>query len=135
MNKIKLFFVLLSVVAVSASGQNLSISGKVTDTGTGEGLAYVYIQVKSNSTAYVFSGLTDKGGDFIIKNLIAGNYVLSVSSLGYYTAAQEVRLGDANQSAVKIEMKPALIPLGEVEVSSLRYNKLERDVALPVTVV
>ncbi|MFA5814375.1 MAG: TonB-dependent receptor plug domain-containing protein, partial [Bacteroidales bacterium] len=135
MKKIKLLFVLLSVVAASAAGQNLSISGKITDTGTGQGLAYVYIQVKNNSTLSVFSGLTDQDGDFILKNLAAGNYLLSVSSLGYYPITREVRVGDASQGAVTIELKPALIPLGEVQVSSLRYNKLERDVALPVTVV
>jgi len=135
MKKIKLFFVLLSIIAASAAGQNLSISGKVTDTGTGQGLAYVFIQVKNNSTLNVFSGLTDQNGDFILKNLAAGNYLLSVSSLGYYPVTIKVRVGDASQGAVKIELKPALIPLGEVQVSSLRYNKLERDVALPVTVV
>jgi len=135
MRKIKLFMAGLSFMAIAASGQNLSISGKVTDTGTTEGVAYVYIQVKNSANSFVFAGLTDQAGDFVIKNLVAGDYTLSVSSLGYYPAAQEVRLTNANVSAVKIELKPALIPLGEVEVSSLRYNKLERDVALPVTVV
>jgi hemoglobin/transferrin/lactoferrin receptor protein len=135
MKKIKLLFVLFSVVTVSVIGQNLSISGKVTDSETGQGLAYVFIQVKSSSTTNVFSGITDQQGDFILKNLTAGDYVLSVSSLGYYPVAREVKVGDGSLGAITIELKPALIPLGEVQVSSLRYNKLERDVALPVTVV
>lgn len=135
MKSIKLFFVLMSVISASAAGQNLNISGKVSDKVTGEGLAYVYIEVRNNSTYNIFSGLTDKSGDFMLKNLHAGEYLLSVSSLGYYTSVREVRLIDASLGAIAIEMKPALIPLGEVQVSSLRYNKLERDVALPVTVV
>lgn len=135
MRKIKLFVLVLCVAIASAAGQNLSISGTVTDSGSGQGLAYVYIQVKSNSTLHIVTGLCDQEGDFIIKGLGTGNYTLSVSSLGYYPASQEVRLDNASQGAVKIELKPALIPLGEVQVSSLRYNKLEKDVALPVTVV
>lgn len=135
MKKIKLFLVLLSVVIASATGQNLTISGRVTDAETGEGLAFVYVQVKNNSTPDVFSCLTDKDGGFIIKNLSAGNFLISVSSLGYYPVSQEVRPADAGQGPVLIGLMPAMIPLGEVQVSSLRYNKMERDVALPITIV
>lgn len=135
MKKIKLFILLLSVLTAAASGQNLSISGKVTDTGTSQGLAYIPIQVKNVSTQSIFSGLTDQDGNFILKNLAPGDYILTVSSLGYYIATREVKAGDGNQGPVLIEMKPAMIPLGEVQVSSLRYNKLEKDVVLPVTVV
>jgi hemoglobin/transferrin/lactoferrin receptor protein len=135
MKKIKLFVFLLTVCAVSAMSQNLSISGKVSDTGTGQGLAYVYIQVRSGLDQNVFTGLTDQEGDYTIKGLAPGTYRLTVSSLGYYPVTREVILENASAGAVSIELKPAMIPLGEVQVSSLRYNKLERDVALPVTVV
>lgn len=135
MKKFKLLILLIAVAAVSVSAQNLSISGKVTDSGTRQGLAYVYVQVKNSSTQNVFTGLTNQDGGFTLKNLIAGNYLLSVTSLGYYPATREVRVTEAGNDSIGIALKPALIPLGEVQVSSLRYNKIERDVALPVTVV
>jgi len=135
MKTIKLLMVLTVFWGVSAIGQNLSISGKVSDAVTGQGLAYAYIQVRSGSDSNVFTGLTNQSGDYNLVDLVAGDYTLSLSSLGYYPASREVKLAAGSQSPVNIELKPALIPLGEVQVSSLRYNKLERDVALPVTVV
>ena len=126
---------LLSMVAAVSFGQNLSISGKVIETGTNQGLAYVNIRVAASNTLGVFTGLADTEGNFVIKGLAAGDYSLSVSSLGYYPANKPVRLSDSSLGNVVIELKPALIPLGEVPVSSLRYNQLEKDVALPMTVV
>ena len=135
MKKIKLLLLMVTLFAVAASGQNMSISGKVSDIGTGEGLAYVYVQVRNTLTYEFFSGLTDKDGAFVLKNLATGIYQLSVSCLGYYTSAQEVHVGESNPAPVIIELKAALIPLGEVQVSSLRYDKLEKDVSMPVAVV
>ncbi|MDD4646221.1 MAG: TonB-dependent receptor, partial [Bacteroidales bacterium] len=134
MKKIKLLVLMLSVMAASVSAQNLSVSGTVTDDGTGQGLAYVNVRVKNVSSDVIFSGLTNQDGSFTIKNLKEGQYQLFVSSLGYYPVNQMITAGDA-KSDIVIKMKPALIPLGEVEVSSLRYNKLEKDVAMPITVV
>ncbi len=135
MKKIKPLLMLLSMVAAVSFGQNLSISGKVIETGTNQGLAYVNIRVAASNTLGVFTGLADTEGNFVIKGLAAGDYSLSVSSLGYYPANKPVRLSDSSLGNVVIELKPALIPLGEVPVSSLRYNQLEKDVALPMTVV
>jgi hemoglobin/transferrin/lactoferrin receptor protein len=135
MKRINVMLVMLLAFIATVSGQKQSISGKVTDSDTREGLAYVYVQVMNRASNEVFSGLTEKDGNFTIKNLDSGTYLLSVSSLGYYPVSQEVRTADPTSGAVLIALMPALIPLGEVRVSSLRYNKLEKDVALPVTVV
>ena len=135
MKKIKMFMLLLLLGAVAVFGQNLSISGKVSVAETNQALAYVCIRVEGSSALNVFAGLTNPDGTFTIKGLGAGDYTLSVSSLGYYPVARKVHLDNANETGVVLELKPAMIPLGEVPVSSLRYNKLEKDVALPVVVV
>ncbi|MFA6481309.1 MAG: TonB-dependent receptor [Bacteroidales bacterium] len=135
MKMIKLLMVLFSVIAATAAGQNISISGKITDSGTKEGLAYVYVEVKNSSTHQIVTGLTDEKGNFTVKSLQSGDYRLSVSMLGYYPVSVEVKAGDQATGDVSIELVPAMIPLGEVQISSLRYNKLEKDVALPITVV
>jgi hemoglobin/transferrin/lactoferrin receptor protein len=135
MKRIKLFFVLWSFLTISAIGQNYSVSGKVTGMATNQGLAYVYVQAKNIQTLRTLTGLTNQDGDFSIGDLVAGNYQLSVSSLGYYPIVKQFVIESDDIRNIQIALSAALIPLGEVQVSSLRYNKLEREVALPVTVV
>ena len=135
MKRINCILLSLFLGATTVFGQNLSISGKISVAETKQALAYVCIRVEGSSTMNVFTGLTDQEGNFTIRGLASGDYSLSVSSLGYYPAMKKVHLGDKNETGVQLELKPAMIPLGEVPVSSLRYNKLEKDVALPVSVV
>jgi hemoglobin/transferrin/lactoferrin receptor protein len=135
MKRIKLFFVLWSFLTISVIGQNYTVAGKVTDKVTKHGLAYVYVQAKNNQTLSILTSLTNQDGSFSIEDLVPGNYQISVSSLGYYPIVKEIIIVSTDIRNIQIEMSAALIPLGEVQVSSLRYNKLEREVALPVTVV
>jgi hemoglobin/transferrin/lactoferrin receptor protein len=135
MKKIKMFIVMLCLGAASVFGQNLSISGKVSVAETEQALAYVYVKVEGSSAQSAFTCLTDQDGNFTIKGLSSGDYSLSVSSLGFYPLVRKVRLNDVSEAGIALVLKTAMIPLGEVPVSSLRYNKLEKDVALPVAVV
>ena len=96
MKKILLLLAILSMAAVYANAQNPGISGKVTDSATEKGLAYVYVQVKSSLTDRVFAGLTDQNGDFSIKALSEGKYILSVNILGYSPSSQEVVAGGSD---------------------------------------
>jgi len=134
MKRIKLLLWILSIMTASVAAQNCTVSGKVTDNGTGQGLAYLSVQVRNHSHANVASGLTNQEGDFLIKGLSAGTYELYVKTLGYYPVSQSFVLS-REPVALSVRLKPALIPLGEVEVSSLRYNKLEKEVAVPIVVV
>ena len=135
MRRAKLTVFLFFLISALVTGQNLTITGTVAEQGTGKGLAYVYIQVGGGPATGIISCITGEDGTFAIRNLSAGDYLLSVSMLGYHHAVQSVTLRESSAANVRIELSPALIPLGEVQVSSLRYNKLEKDVPLPVTVV
>lgn len=135
MRNFKLLLVAFLFLAIPVIAMSQVVSGRVTDAETKKGLAYVHVQVKNNSNNEIFSALTDQEGNFKLSGLAAGTYDLSARCLGYYTTGQEVSVAANGSEQVVIEMKQAMIPLGEVEVSSLRYNKLEKDVSLPVTVV
>lgn len=137
MNKFKLGMFLLFAFAIPSLAQQTVFTGQVTDVETGKGLAYVHVMVHGQGTKVteVINALTDTDGSYRFTRLTPGNYVLSVSLLGYYPQEKAVNLGEASGKSLNFEMKPALIPLGEVQVSSLRYNKQEKNVALPITVV
>jgi hemoglobin/transferrin/lactoferrin receptor protein len=135
MKRINLTTVLFFLMAIMVSGQDLIITGKVTEQGTNQGLAYAYVQVSGGSITGIITTLSDAEGGFAVRGLGAGEYQLSLSLLGYYPQNQLITVSTSSTANITIALKPAMIPLGEVQVSSLRYNKLERDVALPVIVV
>ncbi len=136
MRKFKLLAFILWTVTVTGMGQHASLSGQVTDAATGKGLAYVdVILTMQDQVTDSYSSLTDDTGRFVFGNLNPGNYSLSVHLLGYYPQVKLVALPTGTGENLLIELKTAMIPLGEVQVSSLRYNKLEKSVALPMVVV
>jgi hemoglobin/transferrin/lactoferrin receptor protein len=135
MNKIRILLTICVVVLTAGAGQSQGIAGKVKEFQTNRALAYVHVQAMNLASGDISGGLTDQEGKVSIQGLATGNYRISASCLGYYPVQQEVQVSANNLSEVNLELKPAMIPLGEVQVSSLRYEKLEREIAMPITVI
>jgi len=82
------------IIIISTSAFAGVIKGRVTDARTGEPLAGATIELVNNDTR-LFSTV-NLDGSYIIKNVAAGNYSLSIKSLGYNTVknhAIEVKNG------------------------------------------
>ncbi|MFO7617007.1 MAG: carboxypeptidase regulatory-like domain-containing protein, partial [Bacteroidales bacterium] len=135
-SRFKLFVFLPLFVFSTLVGQEVSLPGQVNDAGTGRGLAYVDVLIRSRELPNgALSALTDNNGYFVFTRLKPGSYQLQVNLLGYYPQVKSVEVTDGPVSAILFELKPAMIPLGEVRVSTLRYDKLERAVSMPMVVV
>jgi hemoglobin/transferrin/lactoferrin receptor protein len=111
------------------------ITGLVKDAGTSKGVSYVDVQVFNSMGQESGSALTDPDGIFTISGLSKGSYKFKVTCLGYYPGSIDIDITGESQTGLVIELKPAMIPLGEVLVSSLRYEKLEKDISMPVAVI
>jgi hemoglobin/transferrin/lactoferrin receptor protein len=134
--RFKLFVFLPLLVCSTLMGQDVSLSGQVNDAGTGRGLAYVDVLLRSRELPNgALSALTDNNGHFVFTRIKPGSYQLQVNLLGYYPQNKSVEVTEAQAATILFELKPAMIPLGEVRVSTLRYDKLERSVSMPVAVV
>src|SRR5438105_4919127 len=82
------------IIIISTSAFAGVIKGRVTDARTGEPLAGATVELVNNDTR-LFSTV-NLDGSYIIKNVAAGNYSLSIKSLGYNTVknhAIEVKNG------------------------------------------
>ena len=97
MKKIKLFFIAMAMlVSALAYGQNLTVSGVVTDSSTGEGVPYASIQIKGTMKG----GSTD--GDGLYSISVPANGVLVFSSVGYET--QEIAV--SGKAKVDVVLTP-----------------------------
>ena len=94
MKKIKLFFMAMAMlVSALAYGQNLTVSGIVSDSSTGEGVPFASIQVKGTMTG----ASTDADGHYSIT--VPADAVLIFSSVGYETVEVPVA-GNAKHDVV-----------------------------------
>ena len=85
------------------------IKGKVIDAKTKEMLEFVNVTVKKKGSAELVKGtVTDQTGNFTLDKLANGNYILSISSMGYKTIEKELNITSATRN---VNLK--VIPLSE----------------------
>lgn len=83
MKKYSLLFLIVFVFVLHLPlyAQN-SIKGKVLDDAK-EGLPYVTVRLLQTDSAFVCGTATDSLGNYALKDMKAGNFLLSISSIGY----------------------------------------------------
>jgi len=108
-----LFLFLIFTSAFQAFGQNIQISGKVTDANTRQTLPGVSILVKNTTVGTT----TDLNGSYSIQAETGSNLVFSY--IGYQT--QTIVVG--NQKVINIVMKPTATGLNEVVVVGYGVQK------------
>ena len=121
-------------IALKAQGQ-ATVNGTVTDRDTGEPLpaATVYIAPASNKEARSYT-TTDMDGAFVFRAMAVGNYVMSVSYVGYKPLEKQLKVTDSKQTyTLRFVLEEDAQLLGEVSVQgratraeqrgdSLQYN-------------
>lgn len=117
MKKIRFFLTLLLLgVTVAVYGQNIQVTGVVTDATTGETVAGASIQLQGSSTVYA---LTDIDGRYALN--VPSNGTLVVNFLGYNTL--EIPVG--NRARIDIALVPSVDILEDVVVVAYGTAKKE----------
>lgn len=97
MKKIKLFFMAMAMlVSALAYGQNLTVSGIVSDSSTGEGVPFASIMLKGA----MIGTSTDADGKYSLS--IPADGILEFSSIGYET----VEVAVAGQKTLNVTLHP-----------------------------
>ncbi len=125
--KLLLFLILISAVFA----QTGSLSGIVTNKETGKFLEGA--NIKLNNSA--FSTTTNKNGEFRIEEIPEGKYVLSISFVGYENKNIDMMIISGMTLEVETALTPAIISLGEITISSMKSDKLMKDIPLPIEVI
>ena len=111
--------------------QNGMLNGKIISKNANKDL--VGANVTINETQ--FHATSNQSGNFLIKNIPAGDYNVVVSYVGYKTENASVKIESGKETNLIIELEVTPISLGEVSVTSTRSEKLVREVPLPMEVV
>ena len=119
-----MFFVILKI-----NGQ-ASIMGNVTDVQTAP-LANVSIHLLNTN----INALTDKDGNFSIRNVAAGKYTIALSSIGFATIAQLIEVTATENKPFSFQMKNYLVQLGPVTVTAEKKEELLQNIPFSITAI
>jgi len=116
------FILIATEIAAQTKG---IISGKVTDQVTNEALPGVNVIVLGTD----LGASTDANGNFIIKNIIPGNYQVKASFIGYKPITKvDVVVNTSKPTYLVFKMHETVIELGGITVTSSFFDSSPIDV-------
>jgi len=111
------FVVILMLLSINLKAQtkSASINGQIK-TSDGKPAGYVSVGLKNFNKATH----TDENGNFTIKNLAAGLYVIKVSAIGVKVQEKEISIADGESATFNFSISESASQLDEVSVSGYK---------------
>lgn len=129
MNILLKLFTIIILTSINLLSQTKVIKGVVLDNETNTPLENVSIVIPENQTVL----MTDQDGNFNINVGLENIKQITFSRIGYKSFHLDI--DELKSDVLQIKLTPKQITLGEVTVTSTKYFKLEKDVAIPLEVV
>lgn len=119
------FFCIIGLLfQIELVAQGFSLKGKVLDK-QGNSIAYASIALMSEDNKTLLTGtISDTEGLFTLKDQKQGNYLLSVSFVGYTTLKQPMKLQEDYEGTFILE--DDAVALGEVTIEANRSNNMKQ---------
>lgn len=124
-----LFLTLIILCSISLSAQEIAISGRVTEGDTEVPLEFATATISEKASGTLVSGaVCDREGRFTFRGMFQGEYVISVSFVGYEEHTQELLVGELNQNfdLGNIRLNALAESLEEVSVTA-RKNSISSE--------
>jgi hypothetical protein len=120
MNNHFVYFFLIVLATFQASAQTHSIKGTIKEVNAEEAVPFATVMVQSlPDSAQVAGVASDMEGNFEIKNIKAGQYLLTIQFLGYTTLHRDVQVS-GNVNLGTLPMREEATALSEVTISARR---------------
>lgn len=121
---LRIFFLIICILTTvtALSQETITIAGQVIDKNTKESLPFVTVSIKEYTSQEILGGtVTNESGRFTIEQPM-GNYVVSLSFIGYKTVEKRITAGGLNRifDLGKIELEESSQQLDEVTLIAER---------------
>ena len=120
----------LLLISFSTYAQSYVLKGRITDSKTGEKLSGVHVQLLNQNNKY--HSVSNVHGEFVMRNIENDAYQLIVSFLGYELYKEDKQI--TSDAECEIKLKQELVHLGEVVVTSLRQERMIKEISAPMEV-
>ena len=116
MNRILFCLFLAGIISSTLNAQ--SVSGVLKDAADNSPVSNATIKLNSsNPSSPVFTGVSNANGGFSFSEIAAGNYTLTVSSIGYQTVSTKIDVKTANVNVGNLVISKAAKTLQTVVIS------------------
>lgn len=122
-----LFMLSVTFSNLSYGQQGATVNGMITDARTGEAMIGATVRIDGTALGVV----ADIDGLYALKDLSAGEYVLSISYVGYNTQTHKVALKAGEKKTLNVKLVPGQ-ELGEVVVTALGIRREEKALGYSV---
>ncbi len=112
------FFLLCTVFSVNRAVGQFSISGKVVDSSSGQSLSAAGVSINGTTQS---GSYTNEEGSFQINDLPKGNYILTVTYLGYQSLKKKIYLNQ--DKSLHLSLKHIGLFIDPIEVKSTRAGE------------
>lgn len=129
MNLVSIIFIVLCFTSLKAFPQ--SVSGEVIDYNSEMPVTGALISIGDEYKNIP----TDDKGFFKIDSIPSGNYDVKISMAGYKSEIIKLTIGQKHNKVFTVKLIPLEITTGEIKVTSVRYETILKEVALPMEVV
>lgn len=130
----KLLFTLLFCFSCASLifAHSLKISGRITDAQSKAPLEFANIVLTTADTTFVGGATSNINGDFLVENVVPGDYRLVVSSVGYKTSETVLQGVDEVVNLGSLELEENSVLLDEVTVAaSNEKSNSDRKIVFP----
>lgn len=129
----KKFCTILAILSLCASlGATNRITGKVSDESTNQCIEYANVSLRTNDSTFIAGTATNGNGEFTLKDIKEGDYILCISCIGYNNSYLNIRNLRANLQLGELPLSPDNVLLEGVTVTaSPVIKKTDRQIILP----
>ncbi len=115
--------ILLPLTSTAQTGWG-SIDGTLTDRATGVPVAFAQILLEGAER----STQTTADGDFMLRNVPPGTYVLRAFRIGYEPLVKDVEVGPNQVRTLQLQMRAEPVRVGEIVVHDIHETRERHDV-------
>ena len=115
-----LFTILLLVLPICLSGQNLSVSGTIVDNKSGEEIIGATVRLLAADSTFITGTATDVDGKFTVEAPENGRFILKMSGVGYTDVTRNIEFTDSRNIDIGIvRMSQDAVMLDETVVTGM----------------
>ena len=128
----KILLILSLILGVMQPVQAQHILKGVVYDEAGTGVFSTTLRILTEDSVFVSGGITDDNGNFEIKNIKAGRYILAVSNIGYAGQCIAFEMPGSDYTLPTVVLKTDVVALGEVTVKGSTFiRKKDHLLVLP----
>ncbi|HNX21319.1 MAG TPA: TonB-dependent receptor [Bacteroidales bacterium] len=127
----KFLFIFISFLIISyqfsfgQENKNYSVSGKIKDLTNKQPIEFASVAIyKTPDTVLVTGTITNAKGEFVLKNLSSGKFIIKSSFMGYHSVIKNVEIVKSSLILSEpIYLTKSALSLNEVQVTTTRNEK------------